>query len=325
MAAFTRSLRDPFVHARNAALLALAATSDVFDETDCAAKVVPAISPSLVDKEKLVRQQATKTMELYLARIKSLTAGYPDSVLPVGTPEAGTAKAGGAVVMQPSGWTSWAVGTLAAAAGQMATRAAAPATPAPLPAAVGSEERSASAPPPRPAAPVRPAAAITPQPGGLLKDDDGDDDLAGWGALDDDDDETASGEGGETFFEALEKKMGRQVGMGGGGGGRKDNDGDAWVAPSTGASTGGVSTFGPKPFSLKNDDEVDFEALVGGKAKRKELPKGLAKKPVVVAARGGGAARGSSSTAKKGTIAGKAAKQIDSWDEGEADWGDSWT
>ena len=301
------------MHARNAALLALAATSDVFDETDCATKVVPAISPSLVDKEKLVRQQAAKTLELYLARIKTLTAGYPDSVLPAGTPEAGAAKAGGAVVVQPSGWTSWAVGTLAAAAGQMATKAAAPSlapAPAPSPAAVAPEGRSASAPSPRS------AVTIEPLPGGFLDDDDDD----GWGAMDGDGDGMTFG---RQVFGAPEKEAGRQVGGGGGGGG--ENDGGA---PSASATTGEVSTFGPKPFSLKNDDEVDFEALVGGKAKHKELPKGLAKKPVAIAARGrsamrgrGSAARGSPRAAKKD----KPAKEIDSWDEGEADWGDSWT
>ena len=52
IAAFTRSLRDPFVHARNAALQALAATSDLFSEEDCAVKILPALCPSLVDKER---------------------------------------------------------------------------------------------------------------------------------------------------------------------------------------------------------------------------------------------------------------------------------
>ena len=53
VAAFTRSLRDPFVHARNAALMSLNATIDVFSEDDCATKILPAICPSLLDKEKL--------------------------------------------------------------------------------------------------------------------------------------------------------------------------------------------------------------------------------------------------------------------------------
>ena len=54
VAAFTRSLRDPFVHARSAALMALGATSDFFTEDDCATKILPAICPALVDKEKYV-------------------------------------------------------------------------------------------------------------------------------------------------------------------------------------------------------------------------------------------------------------------------------
>jgi SCY1-like protein 1 len=52
VAAFTRSLRDPFVHARNAALMALGATIDVFNEDDCANKLLPSLCPCLLDKEK---------------------------------------------------------------------------------------------------------------------------------------------------------------------------------------------------------------------------------------------------------------------------------
>ena len=53
-AAFTRSLRDPFVHARSAALMALGATIDVFSVEDCASRILPAVCPLLIDKEKYV-------------------------------------------------------------------------------------------------------------------------------------------------------------------------------------------------------------------------------------------------------------------------------
>lgn len=43
------------MHARNAALLALAATSDLFTDDDCATKILPALCPSLVDREKYSR------------------------------------------------------------------------------------------------------------------------------------------------------------------------------------------------------------------------------------------------------------------------------
>jgi len=52
VAAFVRSLRDAFVHARNAGLMALSATSEFYEAEDCASKIIPSISPLLIDKEK---------------------------------------------------------------------------------------------------------------------------------------------------------------------------------------------------------------------------------------------------------------------------------
>lgn len=52
VSAFTRSLRDPFVHARVAGLMALGACIEYFDLNDCACKIVPAVSPLLADNEK---------------------------------------------------------------------------------------------------------------------------------------------------------------------------------------------------------------------------------------------------------------------------------
>jgi SCY1-like protein 1 len=297
VAAFTRSLRDPFVPARNAALLALGATADVFDEVDCATKVVPAIAPSLVDKEKSIRDQAAKTLEQYLARIKTLTKNYPDTVAP---PEgvAAAAPATPATTVMPSGWTSWAVGTLTAAAGQMQSRA----TP-PVPALT--EDRPASAPitqvSPRPQAPKpsASAAAFVPQPAGFLEDEE-DDDVDGWGALDDDDD---AGAAGETFLDALEKKVGKKVAPS-----------NRATGGNLAAPTGQVSSFGPKPFSLRTEEEVDFEALVGAKKAQKALPKGLVKKTATPAA-----------TQRKPVVAKKTTpvvKKVDPWDEGDVDWGD---
>ncbi|KAK6517309.1 hypothetical protein TWF281_003968 [Arthrobotrys megalospora] len=123
-AAFTRSLRDPFVHARNAALMALAATADCFDETDCATKCLPAVCVGLIDKEKIIRVQAQKTMDVFLARIKTLTANMPDSALPPvdanGVPTSNAAAAaaaagtaGGAPRMgtpqNDASWAGWAI------------------------------------------------------------------------------------------------------------------------------------------------------------------------------------------------------------------------
>ncbi|KAL8727403.1 MAG: hypothetical protein Q9166_006075 [cf. Caloplaca sp. 2 TL-2023] len=129
IAAFCRSLRDPFVHARNAALLALAATSDLFNEDDCAVKVLPALCPSLIDKEKLVRDQASKTFDIYAQRIRKHANTLPDSGLPPST----TTATNGAMPrigtpQNDTGWAGWAISSftnkLATASGEMQSKPA---------------------------------------------------------------------------------------------------------------------------------------------------------------------------------------------------------
>ncbi|KAI9827066.1 MAG: hypothetical protein M1819_007058 [Sarea resinae] len=110
-AAFARSLRDPFVHARNASLLALGATLEFFSEDDCASKILPAICPALIDKEKLIRDQANKTLNLYLERVRTYGASLPDTILPVKS--AADVAAGAAPRMgtpqNDSSWAGWAI------------------------------------------------------------------------------------------------------------------------------------------------------------------------------------------------------------------------
>ncbi|KAF2864099.1 ARM repeat-containing protein [Piedraia hortae CBS 480.64] len=124
-AAFSRSLRDPFVHARHAALMALAATADIFTENECATQMLPAICPSLVDKEKLVRDQANKTLNIYLERVGKYARTLPDTVLP---PPGSAASGDGKVAIQSTGgatqqWMGWAVSSftnkLSSASGEM--------------------------------------------------------------------------------------------------------------------------------------------------------------------------------------------------------------
>ncbi|RMZ91045.1 hypothetical protein DV736_g1716, partial [Chaetothyriales sp. CBS 134916] len=81
-AAFTRSLRDPFVFARNAALMALNATIDMFSDEDCATKLLPALCACLIDKEKAVRDQANKTFDTYMQRVQKYASTLPDTAVP---------------------------------------------------------------------------------------------------------------------------------------------------------------------------------------------------------------------------------------------------
>ncbi|KAI0717280.1 hypothetical protein C8T65DRAFT_726309 [Cerioporus squamosus] len=77
--AFARALKDPFVHARVAGLMALMATMDCFDIEDIASKVIPSMAFTLIDKEKLVRDQAFKAMELFVKKLEEHAAIMPET------------------------------------------------------------------------------------------------------------------------------------------------------------------------------------------------------------------------------------------------------
>ncbi|KIK09338.1 hypothetical protein K443DRAFT_83149 [Laccaria amethystina LaAM-08-1] len=78
--AFSRALKDTFVHARVAGLMAFMATIECFEIEEMAVKVIPNMSFTLVDKEKLVRDQAFKAIDLFLQKIeshvKSMVCGF---------------------------------------------------------------------------------------------------------------------------------------------------------------------------------------------------------------------------------------------------------
>ncbi|KAI5295543.1 hypothetical protein KEM55_006158 [Ascosphaera atra] len=90
----------------NAGLLALAATIDLFPEDDCATKVLPAVCPALVDKEKLVRDQAHKTLDAYLTRIRK----YNETMADTATPDPVASKADTRIdTSKDSSWAGWAI------------------------------------------------------------------------------------------------------------------------------------------------------------------------------------------------------------------------
>ncbi|PUU79747.1 armadillo-type protein [Tuber borchii] len=320
-AAFTRALRDPFVHARNAALLALAATADIFDENDCAVRLLPTITPSLVDKEKLVRTQANKTLEVFLQRIKTLTANYPDTAIPNPTvADSGTAAPRmGTAQTDESSWAGWAISSftkkLSATSGEI-ERAASPS-------GLGNEPRPTSA--PTVAAQTRPSLSVgartasastlhrkalspaTPARSSFLGDEDNENnDPDAWGDLDE-----------EKFFDAED-------------------------------SSGSTK---PKPTDTKSFDEWGEPDIASMANKSKSpLPKGLTKKataPVTTAPRIGvgrafSNAKGNVAAARKppGKTTGmkpiaartklapapviKAEVKADAWDDDPGGWDDGW-
>ncbi|KAI0915763.1 hypothetical protein AcV5_003595 [Taiwanofungus camphoratus] len=79
--AFARALKDPFVHARVAGLMALMATIDCFDSEELAVKVIPNMAFAMIDKEKLVRDQAFKAVELYVKKLEEYAATMPETAI----------------------------------------------------------------------------------------------------------------------------------------------------------------------------------------------------------------------------------------------------
>lgn len=303
IAAFTRSLRDPFVHARNAALLALAATAEYFTEADCAIRVLPVVCPALIDKEKMIRDQASKTMDIYLQKVRKAAAAMPDTVLP--PPQPADATVVQANPAQPSAspgasWAGWAISSftnkLTAVAGDMQTEEEpTPAAISPLPkpemkrpstsSASALHRQAVASPPPVTSGPSTPsvASAIA---GQFLPDDD-DDAGDAWGDLPDDD----------TFD-------------------------TPFTAANTSASAS--ASVSATPFG---EDEPDFAGWLAAQAKKgpsKPLPKGLskpstAKKPAAKAAAKPAAKPATKPVAKKIDLTPKETEEED--DDG---WGDGW-
>ncbi|KAI0206173.1 armadillo-type protein [Astrocystis sublimbata] len=343
IAAFTRSLRDPFVHARNAALMALAATGEYFTAEECASRILPVVCPSLIDKEKLVRDQAAKTLEVYMVRIRKEAAGMPDSVLPpsqttdgAGAPRMSTPQqnASSNNASDAASWAGWAISSftnkLSAASGEMETNGAQSALPSPSGTGPAEAKRAASSasasalhrqavksPAPSPAPLSRKSTTMSPAPDTYFKDPnpiggvEEDDDFGGdaWGDMgdmnDDDDAADAWGEPGD--------------------------DGDPWSKPAAAPAKKSKPTATPAVANTSIDDgsEPDFAGWLAAQASKKTggagakpLPKGLAKK---------GSATGKSTTttsAAKPKAKPVVAKKIDlkPKDTGGDDdgWGDGW-
>ncbi|RHZ46884.1 hypothetical protein Glove_606g66 [Diversispora epigaea] len=121
--AFTRALRDPFPHAKIASLMALTATSEYFDASECATKILPSVSMVLIEKEKSVRLQAFKTLDVFVKRLEKLVESMPDSAATEQNSTTATSvitsttttiasSVVGAATSTAETWTGWAVTSL---------------------------------------------------------------------------------------------------------------------------------------------------------------------------------------------------------------------
>lgn len=336
IAAFTRSLRDPFVHARNAALMALAATSEYFGDEDCACRIMPMVCPLLIDKEKMVRDQASRTLEIFLGRIRKAAENMPDTTIKelsgsssnAQTPRMGTPQLGG---KDAGSWAGWAISSftnkLSAAAGEIqagtssATVGTMPTSerkPSPLPsrpAANASSSASAlhrqAVNSPAPNSMSRNSSSVTVVASAFLPpepiNDINDTDDGGWADMDD--------------MEDMDDNL-------------DDNKGDD-ISPAFSSSTAGKKKehlATPTNITSDDDGEPDFAGWLAAQAQKKNsggskpLPKGLSKSGDGAAGKktiaSTSSARKTVSTTKKPIV-----KKVDLKPKDEVDddgWGDGW-
>ena len=76
---FSRSLRDPFVPTRKAALAALQATSSLYPPANIARQVVPAVTSHILDPSMEVREQAITTMRALVDMLEEHAKDMPDA------------------------------------------------------------------------------------------------------------------------------------------------------------------------------------------------------------------------------------------------------
>ena len=279
--------------------MSLGATAEHFSDEDSALRILPVVTPLLIDKEKMIRDQANRTMDIYLAKIRKAAASMPDSVLPppqatdAAAPRMGTPQA-----TESAGWTGWAISSftnkLSAAAGDMQTNGAGTTSPGPVQSPTPSTSRptTASASNLHRQAMKSPtpddSRATSPNPNAVANAF-----LAPEAAFEDDDAGDSWGDMG-------------------------DMDEDGFVdAPSTSTASKRTQSASATPF---DDGEPDFEGWLAAQAQKKSggskpLPKGLAK---------------SGGPAKKPLVKSKpvVAKKLDlKPKESENDddgWGDGW-
>ncbi|KAK7504801.1 hypothetical protein BaRGS_00003829 [Batillaria attramentaria] len=105
ISAFLRALKDPFPPARQAGILAMAATQNYYHMGEVANRLLPALCSMTRDPEKTVRDQAFKAIHGFLDKLEKLSEN-PDLQEEM---EREVMTGGSATAMSPAGWAGWAV------------------------------------------------------------------------------------------------------------------------------------------------------------------------------------------------------------------------
>ena len=195
--AFSRKLKDPFMHARGAAVGSYQACIEHFDVSLSAQGVLPVLAPCLVDPDRDVRSKATKAFRAFLAKVEAGQDSVQTTPAPspagAATPGAAAAPRSGPGDSPPpaasggggGGWGAWSSGMQSALSTVSAMAA--------------KDGGGAAATPVAPAAAQQPPSTPQPPPAVAASGGGGGGGDAAWGgeddAMSDDDDEWGSGGG----------------------------------------------------------------------------------------------------------------------------------
>lgn len=75
--AFGKAMKDPFIHSRLAAIMAISNCIEYFTPEVISTKILSVIAPSLLDKSSKVRDEAQKAFDLFFSKIKEEAAKLP--------------------------------------------------------------------------------------------------------------------------------------------------------------------------------------------------------------------------------------------------------
>lgn len=73
ISAFLRALKDPFPPARQAGIMAMAATQNFYHMQEIASRLLPPLCSLTMDPEKMVRDQAFKAIQGFVSKLEKLS------------------------------------------------------------------------------------------------------------------------------------------------------------------------------------------------------------------------------------------------------------
>ncbi|UJR32169.1 hypothetical protein I4U23_019635 [Adineta vaga] len=118
ISAFGRGTQDPFGPSRQASIYALNHSERFFTLKDIASKILPIVCQATIDPELDVRQQAFKTIQVFLKKLETVSE-KPELAIEM-EKDVNSSNVGG--IANETSWTSWAITSLSSNIGKLTTK-----------------------------------------------------------------------------------------------------------------------------------------------------------------------------------------------------------